>query len=119
MRTLSPGCRIERSWAVRRSQTLSLLHELRAGTGAMLGRCRSLMISLGLSIVLTVLLNVVLLVFPDAGRRVARNLEASMWRPAVDPRPNGRRVRMLVPWKAILIASLILTVVLNIALRLA
>jgi len=77
------------------------------------------MISLVLSIVLTVLLNVVLRVFPDAGRRVARNLEASMWRPTVDPRPNGRRVRMLVSWKAMLIASLILTVVLNIAVRLA
>jgi hypothetical protein len=78
-----------------------------------------LLISLGLSVVLTVLFNVVLRVFPDAGRRAARNLEASMWSPAVDPRPNGRRVRMLVPWKAMIVASLILTVVLNIALRLA
>ena len=76
------------------------------------------MFSLGLSIVLTVLLNVVLRAFPDAGRRAARSLEASMWRPAVDPRRNDRRVRMLVPWKAMIIASLILTVVLNIALML-
>ena len=76
------------------------------------------MISLGMSIALTVLLNVVLRAFPDAGRWASRSLEASMWRPAADPRRNDRRFRMLVLWKAMIIASLILTVVLNIALML-
>lgn len=85
----------------------------------MLGRVQWLMISLGLSIVLTVLLNVVLRVFPNAGRRAARDLEASIWRPAIDARSNDRGGRVLVPWKAMIVASLILTVVLNIALRLA
>jgi hypothetical protein len=76
-----------------------------------------LVISLGLSFVLTVVVNVVLRAFPDAGRRAARSLEATIWH-ATDPRQDDRRVRVVVPWKAMVVCSLVLTIVLNVVLRL-
>jgi hypothetical protein len=84
----------------------------------MLESVQWLVISIGLSVVLTVLLNVLLRTFPDAGRRAARGLEAFIWRSGADPRRNDRGVRVVVPWKAMIIASVILTIVVNIALRL-
>src|SRR5690242_18399270 len=57
------------------------------------GGMRWLVVSLGLSIVLTVLVNVLFRLFPDTGRRAARGLESARWRPADDTRPDDRRVR--------------------------
>ena len=74
---------------------------------------RWLAVSLALSVVLTVLLNVGLRVFPDAGHRVARNV-AELTSPTIDDAGRRtRRVRVFVPWKAMILASLILTIVVN------
>jgi hypothetical protein len=77
-----------------------------------------LVASLVLSVVLTVLLNVVIRVFPNAGDRAARRLDEYMTSKADDGGSNDRRVRVVVPWKAMLIGSLILTLFINVLLRL-
>jgi hypothetical protein len=79
---------------------------------------RWLVISVGLSIVLTVVVNVVLRAFPDAGQRLARGLNASVSRAAHHARQDDRRVGVVIPWKAMVIGSVILTIVLNVLLRL-
>jgi hypothetical protein len=77
---------------------------------------RWLLISIGLSVALTVLLNLALRAFPDAGHRVARNL-AKLTSPKVeDARGNDCRVRVFMPWKAMILGSLILTIVINLML---
>lgn len=72
-----------------------------------------LVTSIVLSVVLTVVLNVGLRMFPRAGDRAARRLDE-----AVAPGDDGRRVRVWFPWKGMLIASVVLTVLLNVVLRL-
>lgn len=80
---------------------------------ANLGTLRWLLISIGLSVALTVLLNVGLRAFPGAGRRVAQQL-AKLTSPNVDDfRRSDRRVRVFTPWKAMIVGSLILTIVVN------
>jgi hypothetical protein len=75
-----------------------------------------LVVSLILSVVLTVVLNVGLRAFPDAGHRVARGL-ARLASPDVDDaRGQGRRVRLFVPWKAMILASVVLTILVNLVL---
>lgn len=72
------------------------------------------------SVVLTVLVNVALRAVPGRADRAARRA-AGMWPAAGDgDRPPGdhRRVRVYVPWKAMIVASVVLTVVLNLLLRL-
>jgi len=64
-------------------------------------------VSIVLSIVLTVALNVVLRVFPDASERAARRLEQS---------ESGGRTRVYAPWKAMIVVSLLATLVLNLFL---
>lgn len=73
--------------------------------------------SLVASIVLTVLLNVVPRLFPNAAEKAERKLQESMEERARsaehgEPQP---RVRVFFPWKAMLIISIVLTVVLNAA----
>jgi len=75
-----------------------------------------LAISIGLSVILTVLLNVVLRAFPGADDRVARNLTTLTSRSADETRTNNRSVRVFIPWKAMILGSLILTVVVNVVL---
>ena len=53
-----------------------------------------LAISIVLSVVLTVFLNVVLRAFPDAGRRVAREVTTRTWPTADATRSSDRRVRV-------------------------
>ena len=72
------------------------------------------------SIVLTIVLNVALRAFPGASRRLGDAL--SRWAEpgerdgyADEPQP---RVRWYFPWKAMLIGSIVLTVVINIVLAL-
>ena len=80
---------------------------------------RWLVISVGLSVILTVLLNVGLRVFPDAGHRVARSF-TTLTSPGADAaRTNDRRVRVFMPWKAMIVGSLILTIVVNVVLWIA
>jgi hypothetical protein len=72
-------------------------------------------ISVGLSVVLTVLLNLAVRAFPRTARRLARSLTTfTSSAPAVPT--NDRRVRVITPWKAMVIGSLILTVVVNVVL---
>jgi len=61
------------------------------------------------SVVLTVALNLALRSFPDTNDRLARRL-ADLGTPK---RPDEQRVRIVFPWKAMLLASLILTVCIN------
>jgi hypothetical protein len=72
--------------------------------------------SLIVSAVLTVALNVFLRAFPDASERAARRI-AELAEPKDHDR-EGERVRVVVPWKAMLVGSLLLTVVVNVLLRL-
>jgi hypothetical protein len=78
-----------------------------------------LVISVGLSVILTVLLNVGLRAFPEAAHRLARTLTA-FTSPGTDPaRRNDRHVRVVMPWKAMVLGSLILTIVVNVVLWIA
>jgi hypothetical protein len=80
------------------------------------GTVRWLILSVALSVVLTVLLNLGLRVFPEAGNRVARTL-AELTAPNADNGPaNDRRGRVFVPWKAMILGSVILTIVVNLVL---
>ena len=78
-----------------------------------------LVVSIVLSIVLTVVVNVVLWLFPGAARRVAdgfgRLAENADRRSA---NGGGSHVRVFVPWKAMLIGSIVLTVAINVLLAL-
>ena len=75
-----------------------------------------LVISVGLSVILTVLLNVGLRAFPEAAHRLARSLTSFTSPSADDARTNGRRGRVFIPWKAMVLGSLILTIVVNVVL---
>jgi hypothetical protein len=67
--------------------------------------------SLVLSVVLTVLVNLALWLLPALRERLARAVEGS-------PNSAGgdRRTRVIVPWKAMLVASLMLTILVNLVL---
>ena len=67
-----------------------------------------LVVSIVLSLVLTVVLNVALRAFPRAGQQVGRKLDE-----LVDARPEGG---VYVPWKAMIVASIVLTIGLNLFL---
>lgn len=75
---------------------------------------RSLLVSLAL----TVLLNVALRWWQRRPRRpVSQHPQPPAWR-LPEPTWQSERVKVWVPWKAMLVASLVLTVVLNLALLL-
>ena len=79
-----------------------------------------LALSLVLSIVLTVALNLWLRAFPNAADRAARRLDdlaASDAERKAGAGAGERGVHVDAPWKAMLIGSLILTIVLNVVLR--
>ena len=70
------------------------------------------------SVVLTVLLNVALRLWPGAADRGAERFTNWMGRQgADDPGLRPGRTRVIVPWKGMLIASVVLTVLLNLMLR--
>jgi uncharacterized membrane protein YoaK (UPF0700 family) len=75
-----------------------------------------LVASLILSVVLTVVANVALRMFPNAGDRMARGIE-NMAARREDP-DDDRNVRVIVPWKAMVIGSIVLTILLNVIIRL-
>lgn len=78
---------------------------------------RWLVVSVALSVVLTALLNIGLRAFPDAGHRIARGL-AELTSPNIDEgHEHDRRPRVFVPWKAMIVGSAILTIVVNLVLR--
>jgi len=78
-----------------------------------------LVVSLVLSILLTVVVNAVLWLFPRIGPWLElkfRDMTANAQRRADDP--TDGHVRVFFPWKFMLVASLVLTVVLNLVVRL-
>lgn len=79
-----------------------------------MGAVRWLVLSLVLSVVLTVVLNVALRAFPGAGDRAARGLARLASPPDDDPRADRRRVRVIVPWRAMIVASIVLTILVNV-----
>ena len=72
-----------------------------------------LAVSLVLSVVLTVVLNVALRVFPGLGERIGRGLAALVAPRPGDPQDGAPRVRVYFPWKAMLVVSIGLTILLN------
>jgi hypothetical protein len=82
-------------------------------------RVQWLVVSLVASVVLTVLLNVAVRLWPGAADRSAERI--TDWADHQAPPPSDDdqgRVRVIVPWKAMLIASVVLTVLLNVVVRL-
>jgi hypothetical protein len=80
---------------------------------------RWLVISVGLSVILTVLLNVALRASSGSGTRVGRSYTTFTSPSADDARTIDRSVRLFIPWKGIILGSLILTVVVNVVLWIA
>ena len=78
-----------------------------------------LIASIALSVVLTLLLNVGLRVFPGAGGRVTSAVTEPEWPAPHETRTSGRRVRVWTPWKGMILASVILTIVVNLVLWIA
>jgi len=76
-------------------------------------------ISIVLSLLLTIVLNVGLRLFPDAGSRVARGMTQPRLPSSGEKRPGGDRVRLWTPWKAMILGSVILTIALNLVLWIA
>jgi hypothetical protein len=77
---------------------------------------RWLALSIGLSIALTVLANVWLRASPGTRRRADEALEDLASPAPADEHEPDRRFRVIVPWKAMLVASLALTLVINVIL---
>ncbi|HVJ96281.1 MAG TPA: hypothetical protein VNC41_05575 [Acidimicrobiia bacterium] len=68
------------------------------------------------SIVLTVVLNLVLWMFPGAGRRLGEAVTRLVERSANQSDAEPGRVRFIFPWKAMLIGSIVLTIAINVLL---
>ena len=69
--------------------------------------------SLGLAVVLTLVANVALRVFPELGPRVARWFAAITASDTPDRTAHSSRVRVSFPWKAMILVSIILTALLS------
>lgn len=73
-----------------------------------------LIVSIVGSILLTVLLNTLPLLFPNAAASVQRKMEENARRMIEQHEDDNRpRVKVFFPWKAMLIASVVLTVLVN------
>jgi hypothetical protein len=71
------------------------------------------------SVILTVVLNVAIRLWPGAAERGAAR--ASEWadrQPSTRLGGEGHQVRVIAPWKLMIIGSIVLTVGLNLAIRL-
>ena len=73
-----------------------------------------LLYSIIASVVLTLALNVLPLIFPNASTKIQKKLEDNAKR-AIEQHEdkNLPRVKVLFPWKAMLIASIVLTILVN------
>ena len=70
------------------------------------------------SIVLTVVLNLVLWMFPGAGQRLGEAVTRLVERSDNQDGAETGRVRFYFPWKAMLIGSIALTIAINVLLLL-
>ena len=68
--------------------------------------------SLVLSIVLTIVLNLAIRLFPGAGQRLGDSLER-LAAPPPGQAADERRVRVMFPWRLMLLVSIVGTIVLN------
>jgi hypothetical protein len=75
-----------------------------------------LVLSIVLSLVLTLVLNLAVRLFPGGARRTAHWLDQRRPDDLDDRHESRRRVRIIVPWKAMIAVSIVLTVVLNVLL---
>ena len=75
-----------------------------------------LVLSIVASVVLTVVLNLAIRLFPGTAERGARRVDEWAERQAADRPAGAGRTQVIVPWKAMLIGSLVLTVALNLLL---
>ena len=66
------------------------------------------------SVVLTVVLNVLPLLFPNAADKMQRKIEENARR-SIEQHQNDDlpKVKVFFPWKAMLIASVVLTIIVN------
>ncbi|MEI2699546.1 MAG: hypothetical protein V9E94_14875 [Microthrixaceae bacterium] len=90
------------------------------------GGVQWLWVSLIASVVLTILLNVAIRLWPGGTERSAHGVSIYWARRQVSPPASGTtgavdepRVQVIAPWKAMLLASVVATVLLNVVLRLA
>lgn len=75
-----------------------------------------LVASILLSLALTIVLNLVIRAFPGATERGVRRIDG--WAQSQSPdRQDGRRVQVFFPWKAMLIGSIALTLLVNVLAR--
>ncbi|AQQ67427.1 hypothetical protein Mag101_07090 [Microbulbifer agarilyticus] len=70
--------------------------------------------SLVASVVLTLLVNLIPLVFPDAASKAQKKIEENARR-AIEQHedPERPRVKVFFPWKAMILASILLTILVN------
>ena len=78
-----------------------------------------LVTSVVLSIALTLFLNVGLRMFRGTGRSATSPVDDREWLTLDPTRTSDRRVKVWAPWKAMLVGSLVLTVVVNLVLWIA
>ena len=77
-----------------------------------------LVVSIVLSVALTLALNLAIRLFPGAGQRMGEGLDRLAERRRDDDGDDDRRVRVWVPWKLMIVVSLVGTVLLNLFLLL-
>ena len=78
-----------------------------------------LLVSLVASLALTALLNVAIRLWPGAAHRGEQQLtDWAQRQRAAEIDSDERRVRVIVPWKAMIVASVGLTILLNVVIRL-
>ncbi len=72
------------------------------------------------SIVLTAILNILPLLFPNAATKMQKKIEENAKRAIEQHEDSNRpRVKVFFPWKAMLIGSIVLTVLVNLIRSLA
>ncbi len=74
---------------------------------------RFLIISIVGSIVLTLVVNALPLLFPNTTAKVQRKLEEKAQQTYRQDSENQPRVKVFFPWKTMLVASLVLTILIN------
>ena len=79
-----------------------------------------LLISIVGSLVLTIILNLLPLLFPDATAKIRRKIQESAKR-AVDQRQHEDQpsVQVFFPWKLMILVSVVLTVLINLFVNLS
>jgi hypothetical protein len=75
-----------------------------------------LLLSVVLSIVLTLALNIVVRIFPGSARRAVDWFDDLSARHSDDPTVSRRHLRVVVPWKMMIAVSIGLTVAINVLL---